>query len=237
MEIIAQGRRYALQQQGRYGEKVDEPQPLDIELRIGRKVYPGWHWVALVWVIHHRTVYLYNVQSCDETKQAGIRAKSILVRQKFLPPVRVIDDGHIYEYDCIDGSVRQLVFVKRSSGMIMHPEEWPGTQTQEVMRALIKSLFYRYFTLGRDYRHATTGEECEWLLKEMLLCFEARAYRRKVARVNRHAPEHPQPNPAIRTGVFMFDDVPLQIDCIEDWPIGGDGHIRMHIPEFPGATT
>lgn len=58
--------------------------------------------------------------------------------------MRVIDPGHVYELDSIDGGEPQrLVFVKREGprypGNIGHH---PGTQMQEVLRALIERARY-----------------------------------------------------------------------------------------------
>lgn len=50
----------------------------------------------------------------------------------------VLDPGHIYQLD--DGQI--LKFVKRGGGAIQYPEEWPGIQTQAVMRVIITHLEY-----------------------------------------------------------------------------------------------
>lgn len=50
----------------------------------------------------------------------------------------VLDPGHVYKLD--DGQV--LKFVKRGGGAIQYSEEWPGIQTQAVMRAVIAHLDY-----------------------------------------------------------------------------------------------
>jgi len=61
----------------------------------------------------------------------------------------ILDPGHIYQLD--DGQT--LKFVKRGGGAIQYPEEWPGIQTQAVMRALIRYMVdgdgHPYF--GRIY--------------------------------------------------------------------------------------
>lgn len=49
--------------------------------------------------------------------------------------MKVIEPGHIYELHVLDGSpdaTQKLVFVNRENG-----SEHPGTQTQEVLRAMI----------------------------------------------------------------------------------------------------
>lgn len=50
----------------------------------------------------------------------------------------IIDPGHIYRVFQINNKGGTLLrFVKRSGGAIQYTEEWPGIQTQAVMRALI----------------------------------------------------------------------------------------------------
>ncbi len=51
--------------------------------------------------------------------------------------MRVIEPGHVYELATLDGdgTPSRLVFVNREEGT-----EHPGTQTQEVLRAIIDSL-------------------------------------------------------------------------------------------------
>jgi hypothetical protein len=49
----------------------------------------------------------------------------------------ILDPGHIYKLD--DGQT--LKFVKRGGGAIQYPEEWPGIQTQAVMRSVIDHLW------------------------------------------------------------------------------------------------
>jgi hypothetical protein len=53
----------------------------------------------------------------------------------------VHDPGHIYEIPALDGgNVIHFKFIKRGGGAIQYPEEWPGIQTQAVMRAVIDYL-------------------------------------------------------------------------------------------------
>jgi hypothetical protein len=55
--------------------------------------------------------------------------------------MRIIDPGHIYETTLIDGTKPIfLKFIKRGGGAIQYSREWPGIQTQAVMRALINYL-------------------------------------------------------------------------------------------------
>lgn len=58
----------------------------------------------------------------------------------------IIDPGHIYKinFKNTDNSTL-LKFVKRGGGAVQYPEEWPGIQTQAVMRALIEHLEFVQF--------------------------------------------------------------------------------------------
>ena len=234
MENIVPGRRYSLQQQGRYGEIIDELQPLDIEMRFGRKVVPGWHWLALVWVLVHRTQRLNEIGYSEYTEAAHGHLVNILCNRS-VPPVRVIDEynerGHVYECDCVDGSVRRLVFVKRSSEMIKYASEWHGTQSQEVMRALLANLTERRVFFGRNLR-TTFGCEPEYDLRYALYFYEVRALLRKLQKKNRRLGTEEGFWEDIREGELLhIPFVPIgqskdELD-IEDWDIGSDGHITV----------
>lgn len=50
--------------------------------------------------------------------------------------MKILDPGHIYVVDQGPRSI-QLKFVKRSGGAVHYVEEWPGVQTQAVMRMCI----------------------------------------------------------------------------------------------------
>lgn len=68
--------------------------------------------------------------------------------------MEILDPGHIYKISC--GSV--LTFVKRSGGAIQYEKEWPGIQTQAVMRALI--AHFELLQYDPDY----TAEYALWQL-------------------------------------------------------------------------
>lgn len=57
--------------------------------------------------------------------------------------MQILDAGHIYliTHNSVSEE-RKLTFVKRSGGAVTYPVEWPGIQTQAVMRALIDFLSY-----------------------------------------------------------------------------------------------
>ena len=134
--------------------------------------------------------------------------------------MKVIDPGHIYELIELGSDKTQtLTFIKRSGGAITYDHEWPGLQTQEVIRALIDRTEYLDAVLT-----CTETQDALYHLRMALYCYELRAYRRKRESVNRKAPSHddserPRPwrdNP---------DDMPFNEQDIENRPIGPDGHI------------
>lgn len=87
----------------------------------------------------------------------------------------IIDPGHIYDVFLPHTKrYQRITFVKRSGGAITYPKEWPGIQTQAVMRALIYHLdillhepqtihSYPLWQLGVDYSHLLTLEGKEHL--------------------------------------------------------------------------
>lgn len=63
----------------------------------------------------------------------------------------IIDPGHIYKINfknTNDSTV--LKFVKRGGGAVQYPEEWPGIQTQAVMRMLIEHLEFVQFDPNQE---------------------------------------------------------------------------------------
>lgn len=53
----------------------------------------------------------------------------------------IIDPGHIYDVPLPRTNKKaRLTFIKRSGGAITYAKEWPGIQTQAVMRAVIRHL-------------------------------------------------------------------------------------------------
>jgi hypothetical protein len=88
--------------------------------------------------------------------------------------MKVLDPGHRYELDPLDGEqANVLVFVKREGvkypGNVGHH---PGTTTQEVLRALIERCYY---INGQQFSKET--ERVETLLRECVVLLEKRAAR------------------------------------------------------------
>lgn len=130
------------------------------------------------------------------------------------------DDGHLYLVPNQEGPGWQTIrFLKRSSKMIQHPEEWPGIVTQDLIRVAIARTEYLY-EVGPCEETANT---LHWL-KMALYEYEARAWRRKQQKLNREA------NPEAATGDVAahreyYEDVPFTPDSLLDLPIGEDGHV------------
>lgn len=58
----------------------------------------------------------------------------------------IIDPGHIYKINFKNTNNSTLLkFVKRGGGAVQYSKEWPGVQTQAVMRALIEHLEFIQF--------------------------------------------------------------------------------------------
>lgn len=101
--------------------------------------------------------------------------------------MRVIEPGHVYELDTLDGEApNRLVFVNREPGT-----EHPGTQTQEVLRAAIDALEVLIDRTnhcdgcvrweGND-RIVKAMSEAQRQMRLALLHHEARAMERKLDR-------------------------------------------------------
>lgn len=85
--------------------------------------------------------------------------------------MKIIESGHIYRLDHIDGDGNHdLIFVNREAGL-----EHEGTQCQEVIRALIDRVVYLDKQLPWD-----DNAEILKNLRMALVLFEARALIRKV---------------------------------------------------------
>ena len=133
--------------------------------------------------------------------------------------MRVLDPGHVYELDQLGGGTQIIRFVKRSGGAITYPEEWPGVQVQEVLRALIDRTKYLYDILPCH----ETADALEFL-REALYLYEVRAWRRKYEGINRKEPAHDD-GERHRAWRGEPEGVPFTSYEIELLPIGPDGHI------------
>jgi hypothetical protein len=155
--------------------------------------------------------------------------------------MRVIDPGHIYWVPNLESPARPMwmqrfacwlapklvwlfggqvvVFIKRSSDMIEHDREFPGSNTQEMIRVAIDRTKYL-----NGVGYCVESEDAIYYGRMMLWSYEARAWRRKQQRLNRKAPAEAElgsPNADRQS----WDDVPFSEHCIEDMGTGPDGHI------------
>lgn len=89
--------------------------------------------------------------------------------------MKILDPGHKYELDHLDGTTKQiLTFVKREGDNYPGNQgHYEGTNLQEVLRAIIDRLEY----LNHQAECAET-QACSELARIMLLLLEIRASRR-----------------------------------------------------------
>ena len=134
-----------------------------------------------------------------------------------------IDPGHVYDLIQLGSETKQrIIFVKRSGGAIQYEKEWPGVQTQEVLRVLIDRTKYLESILP-----CVETEDTLWHLRMALFMYEARAYRRKMESVNRKDSSHDDSARAHSWRDNPYHDVPFNEQDIEMRPIGNDGHILI----------
>lgn len=137
--------------------------------------------------------------------------------------MKVLEPGHVYELEHLGTpGCEVLTFIRRNSAAITHESEHPGTNTQEVLRALIdRSIF-----LNHVLPCAETEDAIEYL-RMALACYEARALRRKREKLNREAGQHEEARE-------RYEDVPFIGDFVTPWHERGieaaptrasDGHI------------
>jgi len=135
--------------------------------------------------------------------------------------MKVIDEGHIYQLKELGGGDQTLTFMKRSGGAVSYAQEWPGVQTQEVLRALIDRTKYLDQVLP-----CTETKDAAWHLQMALYLYELRAFRRKQENVNRESPEHDDSHRG-RPWRNNPHEVPFNEINIELLPTGEDGHIVL----------
>jgi hypothetical protein len=108
--------------------------------------------------------------------------------------------------------------------MIDHsPHEHVGTNTQEVLRALIDRTKYL-----NSIQSCPETEDAIWFLRQALYLYEVRAYRRKQDKLNQRSGLH-ESIANVNTYRDGFSDIPFDSATIEDYPIGRDGHILARV--------
>lgn len=138
--------------------------------------------------------------------------------------MRVIEAGHVYWLQDLEKDTgRKLTFIKRSSKAITHDREFDGTNSQEVIRVIIDRTKYL-----NDIINAVENDDTVYHLRMALLGYEARAYRRKLDKVNKGSEEHTsfrergKDLPFTELGYKDGPDI-----GIENLPVGSDGHILV----------
>jgi hypothetical protein len=134
----------------------------------------------------------------------------------------ILDDGHLYDLTQLGGGTQQLRFVKRSGGAVRYKEEWPGVQSQEVLRALInRNKFLNQILPCKE------TEDALYHLRMVIFLYEVRAWRRKQSELNRKDPAHDDSARPRSWRENPFDDVPFNEHEIEFRLVGEDGHILI----------
>ena len=133
--------------------------------------------------------------------------------------MKVLDAGHLYALDHVEhmAGIETLRFIKRSGGAIQYAKQSPGTNVQEVLRALIDRTEYLNAIIPCD-----ESGDAAYHLRMALFNYEVRAYRRKQEELNRESPAHVT---ARSRGHGEQKDVPFTYDTIETLSVGSDGHI------------
>ncbi len=200
MKIIKQGQEYDLWQLGGGFQKIILPSKEDLPDRAQR----------LISACKIRSIYLNSLQHCLETEDAIEHLCAALLEvppeERTVGEVESIDSGHIYRL----WGEQRLTFVKKSNELCWYEKDWPGLQTQEVMRLIID--------LG-----GTEDKIDE--IRLALFMYEVRAYRRKLQAVNTKKAKHDDTAHPRVIRLFLFDDIPFSWEGIELMQTGDDGHV------------
>jgi hypothetical protein len=130
--------------------------------------------------------------------------------------MKILDEGHKYELDHVDSDGHETVtFIKRSGEHIKHDDEYPGTNSQELLRVLIDRTKYLNDQLTCD-----ESGDIIYYLRQALFIYEARAYRRKQQGHNRKDINH-------EANGERYKDIPFVEWNIELLPTEKDGHISV----------
>ncbi len=139
--------------------------------------------------------------------------------------MKVIEAGHVYTVDTVDSrgllNPQTIRFLRRSSSLIQHPYEAEGTNTQELLRVAIDRTKYL-----NNIQPCVENEDILFCLRHALVMYEARAYRRKVNKVNKGKGVHPEGNERLKDFPFKVLNCGMETSLwIEELPTGPDGHI------------
>jgi len=134
--------------------------------------------------------------------------------------MKTIVPGHLYRVPYLEHPGFLLVrFIRRSSDMVCHPLEWPGVNTQELIRVLIDRTEYPN-SLGP----CEESENAIYWLTMALYEYEARAWRRKQQLLNKRADPQAVTDRVDASRQF-YRDVPFTPQEVLDLPVGSDGHV------------
>lgn len=130
--------------------------------------------------------------------------------------MEIVEFGHKYLLPHLESEGHEtLTFIRRTSEAIDYGDaEHPGTNTQEVIRALIDRTLYLNEVLP-----AVETLDAVYYLRMALFCYEARAYRRKQEGINKGS--------EVNDYVERYKDIPFNEQDIELKPTGKDGHIIL----------
>lgn len=128
----------------------------------------------------------------------------------------ITEPGHLYLLQHLESPGREVLrFIRRSSAAIDYGAgEHPGTNSQEVIRALIDRTIYLDKILGAD-----ETLDAVYYLRMALFCYEARALRRKQNKLNKTDKKN--------YSIEKYKDIPFSEYLIEYRSTGNDGHIIL----------
>lgn len=131
--------------------------------------------------------------------------------------MKVRDAGHVYDLGVLgiegesmaQASPFELVFLKRNGGPVQRDEQWDGTISQEVIRALIDRTKYLDALLPcRENVMALAG------LRQALYWYEVRAYRRHLQHLNRvNALDDETVELPVPFEMFAIEELPTCAHC------------------------
>ncbi len=228
MKVAKSGRAYFLNELGSNLNQTFEFVATPRSVTTSNRQWFGRDELALLHVLILRSTYLDQVLPCSETKDAIALLKEAHheLAKKFAgqtiegPMVAERVKGHTYVVTgARDLTRRTLIFIRRSGGAVRYNREWPGLQSQEVMRMLI----HRLTSINREYGRQLFNLEL-YFIRSALFMYEVRAQRRKAERVNRERPSHDD-----QTRIKPWRIKVEAIETIERMKTGPDGHVIVKL--------
>ncbi len=227
METVKAGRLYEMQQLGSGGH-IGKPQTIWVSDKEPWDGEPaGIPLSTLAKVLILRTRHLNEILPCEETMSvlwylgAGIDILRLI--EGFAPTMRIAETvrGHVYTLWDTAGIPHTISFVRRGSGVVKYRKEWPGIQSQELLRVMIAVL--KTSNRGNPDLRRTAIDD----LRRALFFYEARALRRKSDNAGRTAKMHDSSERLRPWRPHPFEDVPFDHEDIEYRLVGADGHILL----------